>query len=675
MTLSSANIQFNSHGTPTASDFDDVYFSNANGLLESQYVFLKNNGIPDRWSNWHKHHFVVAETGFGTGLNFLATWQRFIEYRKENTTDSLKTLYFVSTEKFPLALDDLTSALAYWPDLAELSEQLLSQYPLLVEGCHRLEFEQGNLVLDLWFGDIQESLPQMVNSIDGRIDAWYLDGFAPSKNPDMWSSSLFKEMARLASSSCTFATFTAAGFVKRGLQEAGFKVEKRKGFGRKRDMLAGYIESPDVERKLQSYYYRNASDETVSTPEIAVIGAGLAGANCAFSLAQRGAQVSVFCTEQDIAQGASGNPQGGFYPNLNADASINSRVQASSFIYARQRYNSVLRQGYSFAHQWCGVLQLGFNEKVIQRQSTLVEYANWPESLITSVNPEQCAQIANIVLPYSGLFIKEGGWINPPQLVSSLLKAAADFGRVNVETSKRLISLKRQNKGWQLVFQDGSTASADIVVVATGAEPLDLPSLQHFPLNLVRGQVEAIPSQIPLTQLQTVICHKGYLTPEYQGQHALGSTYVKNDISTEYRAQECQINLQNHAKAMAECDWSRSLKSNNQGRAAIRCSSPDHLPLVGAVPDLAAQKKQFKDLYKALPISSYEQAKDETNLYMLRGLGSRGLTTAPLMAEILASQIYNQPLPLASELINALNPNRFLVKSAIRRENYPPTTT
>jgi len=194
-----------------------------------------------------------------------------------------------------------------------------------------------------------------------------------------------------------------------------------------------------------------------------------------------------------------------------------------------------------------------------------------------------------------------------------------------------------------------------------------MPYLRDLPFRLVRGQVEAVPSQGPLGALATVLCHKGYLCPEYEGHHALGSTYVKNQRSTQYRLDEQGANLLMNQNALAHCDWAQQIEGVNKGRAAIRCSSPDHLPLVGAVPNTNLQKQQYWDLYKALPNNHYPVPEDIPQLFMLCGLGSRGLTTAPLLAEVLASQIAAQSLPLEEGLLNALSPNRFLIRDLIRR--------
>ena len=237
-----AQVYFNDSGTPVADDFDDVYFSNDSGIDETHHVFIAGNDIPARWLAHTRRDFVIAETGFGTGLNCLVAMQAFAAFRAEHPEHPLKQLFILSTEKFPMARDDLARALTAFPVLEEAAKALLNNYPLSIQGCHRLHFDEFHTTLDLWIGDVHELLPQWHVPPRGMIDAWFLDGFAPGKNPDMWTEALFSQMARVSRQGATFGTFTAAGIVKRGLRDAGFVVEKRKGFGRKRDMLGGYFD-------------------------------------------------------------------------------------------------------------------------------------------------------------------------------------------------------------------------------------------------------------------------------------------------------------------------------------------------------------------------------------------------------------------------------------------------
>lgn len=256
-----ATLEFNAEGTPVSRDFDDVYFSNDNGLEETRYVFLGGNRLAERFPVHSHPLFIVAESGFGTGLNFLTLWQAFDSFRSAHPQATLQRLHFISFEKFPLTRDDLALAHQHWPELAPWAEQLQAQWPLPLPGCHRLLLDRGRVTLDLWFGDINELTDQLDATLNQTVDAWFLDGFAPAKNPDMWTPNLFNAMARLARPGATLATFTSAGFVRRGLQEAGFTMQKRKGFGRKREMLCGVMEQHLMPTLSAPWFYRSGSEK------------------------------------------------------------------------------------------------------------------------------------------------------------------------------------------------------------------------------------------------------------------------------------------------------------------------------------------------------------------------------------------------------------------------------
>lgn len=662
LTITNANIRFNENGTPYATEFEDLYFSDAQGIDETTHVFVKNNQLLERWQTHSDRLFTIAETGFGTGLNVLVTIMYFEKFCEQINSPEFR-LHFISIEKFPISHADLSKALALYPQLQRYAEPLLEQYPIPIAGCHRLSFLEGKVTLDLWLGDVHQVLPQIENKPLGIVDSWFLDGFAPSKNPDMWTQALFENMALLAKDQCHFATFTAAGHVKRGLREAGFSVEKRPGHGRKRDMLAGSIIKSTMNLSRLPYFVRVPAT-SYTAPKIAIIGGGLAGANCAYALSKRGLSSTIYCKEDRLAQGASGNAQGGFYPLLNADAGHSSQIQALAFNFASNLYKQLISQGFRFSHQWCGTLQLGFNDKVISRYRKLIDNKTWPEALLNWVDAPQASLVANLQLPYPGLYFPQGGWINLPELVAELTRAA----NATVIVKKQLTSLTPLDNTWQLSWQDGAQDNADIVIMATGSDSGNCQQMSQLPFRLIRGQVEAIHSQNELAELTTVLCHKGYLTPAYQGSHALGSTYVKEDKNCDYRLSEQQTNLAMHQKALTKCDWIHNIQPTANGRASIRCSTPDHLPMVGAIPDISAQTEQYQHLYKALPAHKYPQPINHKNLFMLCGLGSRGLTTAPLCAEMLVSHILDQPMPLSNHLLDALNPNRFLVRGLIRRQ-------
>ena len=680
-----AQVHFNESGTPVADHFDDVYFSNDSGIDETQHVFVAGNDLAERWQQWPNPTFVIAETGFGTGLNFLVAMRAFNEFRAANPDHPLKRLYFITTEKFPLPQQDMQRALEAFPVLKDEAEALASLYPMGLEGCHRLHFDNHSTTLDLWIGDVHELLPQWHSPVNGLIDAWFLDGFAPSKNPDMWTDALFSQMARLSKTGTTFGTFTAAGIVKRGLAGVGFTIKKRNGFGRKRDMLTGVFDqdNENVQHKLRlpaGPYYRYANDSLDKTSKVAVVGSGLAAATACLALVKRGISTTLYFDGDTLASGASGNPQGGFYPQLHSEASIASRIQAHSFLYARQAYDHTIEHAKAcgladVAHDFCGVIQLSFNDKVAERQNKLAAADVWPEALIKPVDSKEVSDIANLALPYSGLYIGLGGWLSPPQLVTAMIEEALQSGKLELKPNHTYVSheaVETTKQRVQIRFNFDSAESeevitADHLILALGAGAVNASDFNSLSLRPVRGQVEAIPTQMPIEQLNTVLCHKGYMTPVFEGRHALGSTYVKNDLSTDVRGDETEMNLATHEQALASTDIVQALQHDGKARAATRLGSPDHQPVVGALHNFDSLKEHYTMLGVGKPLTSAPVLPSSV-VSTLTCLGSRGLTTAPLMAEVLVSSLCKEPLPLSNELLNAVNTSRFMTREAIRNQ-------
>ena len=613
--LSNAKIHFNEQGTPVASDFDDVYFSNDGGMAETDYVFLQQNGLPDRWSAHSAAAFHIIETGFGTGANFLLSWQRFRQFRAANPAATCQRLYFSSFEKFPLSYNDLQQALAVHSELTDVCQLLLAHYPLPVSGCHRLCFDNGSVILDLWLGDVNALLPELT----AAADAIYLDGFAPSKNPDMWQEELFTGLARLSKDGTTVATFTSAGIVKRGLQQAGFAIKKVKGFGRKREMLIARFEAA------------NPVHSNDLPKEVCIVGGGIASLCLALNLIQRNIPVQLICEDDSVAQQASQNRQGAVYPNLHANQTPESQLHVLAFFYARQFYQRWQTQGLDFAMQWCGLLHLASNEQLSLRQQKLIGKALWPTHLVKAVAADEASTLAGLVLEHKGIFFPQAGWLSPKQFCQQALQFLLQQRNFRVSFNTRVTSLVRQSTGW-LLHTDKGDICTDSVVLATGKAINSFNQTQFLPLNKIRGQVTHI-AQPAMTELKTVLCHKGYITPAWQGVHCVGATFDRDADAADVKSEDDAENLQLVNDQLSEPAWFADTKVVGAA-AAFRATLPDHLPLAGAVPN-------------------------EPNLFLLGAMGARGILLSPLLAEQLACQICQEPLPLSQQLISKLLPVRF----------------
>jgi tRNA 5-methylaminomethyl-2-thiouridine biosynthesis bifunctional protein len=670
-----AELRWNEQGTPVSSQFDDIYFSESGGLDETRHVFLNGNHFPERFVTHPRPLLVIAETGFGTGLNFLTLWQAFSAFRQQHPLTTLQRLHFISYEKYPLSAEDLDKALAHWPELAAFAEELRQQWPLPFAGCHRLLLDGGRITLDLWYGDVTDLLPQSDPSLFQQVDAWFLDGFAPSKNPDMWTEGLFTSMAKLTRPEGTFATFTAAGFVRRGLQQAGFNVSRVKGHGKKREMLSGWREAGPKALHPAPWYSRTAATHP---EEVAIIGGGVASALLSLALLRRGSRVTLYCEDPQPALGASGNRQGAVYPLLNGRHDTIEQFFAHAFTFARRQYTQFAQLNLVFDHDWCGVAQLGYDEKS-QGKIDQIMAGEWPQALATALNAEQFTEQVGVPCGNGGVSYPLGGWLCPAQLTAQAIAHAQSLGLV-VHYQHQVTGIApTQTLGWQLSFAAQPEAEHATVVLANGADITRFGQSDKLPVYAVSGQVSHVPTAATLGQLKQVLCYDGYLTPVNPNNqhHCIGASYHRAERKPLYRDSDQQQNRQRLIDCLPGIDWPHEVDvSAGEARNGVRCASRDHLPMVGSVPDYVKLLANYADLPQRLKQQQeIEPAPDYANLYVLGALGSRGLSSAPLAAEILAAQITAEPLPLDSKTLAALNPNRMWVRKLLKgRPITPPET-
>jgi len=653
--LPHAQLDWDDQGRPYSRVFDDVYFSDKSGLEETRYVFLEQNNLRERFTALPDGgRLVIGETGFGTGLNFLCAWQLFEQHALAGAR-----LHFVSVEKYPLSLPDLQRALELWPELKRFADPLLAQYVAIHQGFQRLILDNGRVTLTLLIGDALELLPQL----DAQVDAWFLDGFAPAKNPDMWTAELFAELARLAAPGSTISTFTSTGWVRRLLNAAGFKMKRTPGIGHKWEILRGvFLGWPeDAEAPVAAKPWFARPTALTGERRALVIGAGLAGCATAASLATRGWQVSLLERHDALAQEASGNPQGVLYLKLSAHGTALSQLIVSGFGHTR-RLLEHLQRGVDWDD--CGVLQLAFNAKEAQRQAQLA--AAFPEDLLQVLDRENAEIQAGIALQSGGLFYPEGGWVHPP----ALCHWQATHPNIQVFTHHDVLELRRVDGHWQAWDGKSLLVEAPVVVLAGAAEIKRFPYSSELPLKRIRGQITRL-QQTPESQsLSTVVCAEGYVAPARLGEHTLGASFDFNNDDLTPTAAEHAGNL--HMLEEISQDLVTRLGAGTlqpealEGRAAFRCTSPDYLPIVGPLADSQA----FADAYIALSKDA-RQTPDIPcpwldGLYVNSGHGSRGLITAPLSGELLAAWLDDEPLPLPRAVAEACHPNRFAMRRLIR---------
>ncbi len=645
-----ARLDWDADGQPLSSSFGDVYFSRASGLEETRHVFLQHNQLAARCAALGSDaQLVIGETGFGTGLNFLCAWQLF-----EQCAPAGACLHFVSVEKYPLTHADLTRALALWPELAPFSSQLLAQYVAIHPGFQRLVLGGGRVILTLLIGDVLELLPQL----DARIDAWFLDGFAPAKNPEMWNDALFAQLARLSAPQATLATFTCAGFVRRGLIAAGFAMRKVPGFGHKREMLAGDFQGPQAAAG-QPWYAR--PPQVAGPRTVLVIGGGLAGCATAASLAARGWQVTLIEQAAELASAASGNPQGVLYLKLSAHHTALSQLIVGGFGLTRRLLASLPEGAHWSA---CGVLQLAFDADEALRQHRLA--AAFPSDLLRAVEPAEASTLAGIELSQGGLWYPQAGWAHPPALCRQL----AGHPRIRVLTRQQAGRLERSGAQWQAFDGEHLLAAASQVVLCNAADVRQFAAAAHLPLKSIRGQISRLPATPASRALRTVLCAEGYVAPVRQDEHTLGASFnfQRQDLlpSTEEHAGNLQL-LQDISPALATSLQASALDPTSlQGRVGLRATTPDYLPLVGPLVDAAQFRQQYAALGKDARLQFADTAPWLAGLHVNCGHGSRGLVTAALCGELLAAWLSTEPLPVARSVAEACHPSRFLLRELIR---------
>ncbi|WRH91137.1 bifunctional tRNA (5-methylaminomethyl-2-thiouridine)(34)-methyltransferase MnmD/FAD-dependent 5-carboxymethylaminomethyl-2-thiouridine(34) oxidoreductase MnmC [Pseudomonas fluorescens] len=653
--LPHAQLDWDDLGRPRSRVFDDVYFSDKSGLDETRYVFLEQNRLAERFTALPADgRLVIGETGFGTGLNFLCAWQLFEQHAVAGAR-----LHFVSVEKYPLSPADLKRALALWPELKPLADQLLTHYVAIHQGFQRITLANGRVTLTLLIGDALEQLPQL----DAQIDAWFLDGFAPAKNPDMWTAELFVELARLAAPGSTISTFTSTGWVRRLLNAAGFKMKRTPGIGHKWEILRGEFlgwpaeVAPPVPDK--PWFARPAP--TVGERRALVIGAGLAGCATASSLAARGWQVTLLERHAAVAQEASGNPQGVLYLKLSAHGTALSQLIVSGFGYTR-RLLETLQRGTDWDD--CGVLQLAFNAKEAERHAQLAEA--FPEDLLQWLDQPQAQARAGVGVSHGGLYYPEAGWVHPP----ALCQAQAAQPNIELLSHCQALQLRKVDDQWQALDGERLLASAPVVVLAGAAEIKRFAQSAELPLKRIRGQITRLAETTESHALSTVVCAEGYVAPARLGEHTLGASFDFNSDDLTPTTAEHVGNLamleEISSDLVARLHISEQPVDNLQGRAAFRCTSPDYLPIVGPLAD----REAFLEAYAALSKDA-RQVPDIAcpwldGLYINSGHGSRGLITAPLSGELLAAWLDNEPLPLPRSVAEACHPNRFALRQLIR---------
>lgn len=706
------------HSVPISRQFGDVYFSLQDGLAETRYVFLQQNRLPERFlrclsesSDLSVRPFTVLELGFGTGLNFLATWQLWRSVRQDWAKNGAKKdpirpsarLHFISTEKFPLNRSDLDRALKSWavayPDLAGLIDRLLAAYPPLIAGCHRLHFFEDNLTLDLWLGDAKDSLQKLDSSHGARVDAWFLDGFAPKCNADLWAEAIFLQMQRLSCYGTTVATFSSAGVVKRGLQAVGFCVSKVKGFGKKREMICAEFASDSAISDMsdntqydpQNNLHKKPSARSIvsAIPDanlpIVIVGAGVCGLMMAWSLAQRGVACRLLDQTAPLA-GASGNPRGLLAPKLTALSHVEEHLHTIGYLYSTRLYQQMndwanagqyFQNTHTFAQNFDDgdhdngdhraeknftadrpapiFERTGALDLMVQTHMTCAKIAQYPSEIAQVLDDRDAQDRTGLTQDLSrNHFLPQAGLINPQALADHVLAhPLIDFSVFDV-------AKLHPTDGTVILTQaDGQTITAKKAILCAGYASCDLDG-RLFQCRAIRGQLSWYPIASDAPNLPKIPLKYGGYCASFVGGSAenpqnaiqpdqryflLGASFMRNDTDLTPRSAE---DWQNREKLLAATpDLASTIATPDatwSARVGIRAQTPDYYPLVGS-PD--------GRIDPAVPV------------WVLYGMGSKGYTMAPVCAEILADRLTGQFAPVSQRLLAQIDPNRPRLKTPL----------
>lgn len=609
-----AVLETNARGVVISSHYDDVYYSGSKGWSLAQHVFLHGNGLPQRWQG--RDVFTVCETGFGTGLNFIALWQAW-----RNDPHRSQRLHTVSFEAHPFNSQDLAILLADVPVKSQsLVQALIAAWPQLLPGIHRLEFEGGNVTLTLVFGCVS----RMAKQVSACVDAFFLDGFRPSCNPEMWTPALFGQLVRMASQQATLSSRQCTDAVQKSLSLAGFLIDTTPGVQGRGQIITGRLR-PGM---------GNTTSRRLDYGAVTVVGGGIAAAGIAYTLAKRGHEVTVL--DPQFCVGLAGKHQhhlgAAMTPALSRDDDIRSRLSRAGIALSLLRWKGLSATAQPSP---CGTfVPVGKTSKELWR--TALQELQFPSDWVKWLDAEQAAEKTGIALSSGGLWFSQGQRVRPNHLLPALLSHRRIYCRTITAASLRRLA----TGNWSIIDLDGreiSQASNVVLANAVGAvdlllgvvPPAELPKMSA--MVQMAGQVSYFHSDnVPRSKV--VLAGEGYWLPVTPEVHVGGSTYHADAaIST--------ITTQGHQDIIGKLavllnvlpSGLGPIPGANDGWAGWRAAVSDRLPVIGPV-------------VKA------------PGLWLACGYGSHGLTWSALAAEVIATQLHHEPVPLERELLQKIAP-------------------
>jgi tRNA 5-methylaminomethyl-2-thiouridine biosynthesis bifunctional protein len=608
-----ADVAFDQGGTPVSKLYGDIYHARQGAMAQADHVFLRGNALPERWRG--RAGFTVCETGFGLGQNFLALWHAWLSDPQRSTR-----LHMVSFEAHPFSRADLARVLLpRVPDsMAGLARQLVDQWPALLPGMHRLEFQEGAVTLTLAFG----AVGRMAHLVQARADAFFLDGFSPSKNPEMWTPSLFGQLVRLAAKGATAATWCTAREVRDALSNAGFLVSRAPGLGGTRDMTVAVLR-PNLGR-----------DEPRSAPQdtVLVVGGGLAGAGVAHSLALRGRPCLVIDPVFERGLGAShkGHVAAAITPLISRDDDLRARLTRAGAQRALQRWQPLPARA---RPSRCGTIELAQDETEESERRRVLDALSFPRDWVSWLDGGDVSRLAGFRVAQGGVYFADGQLVLPELLIEALLGSpgvrclAASAGGLE----------PARGGGWRVLDAGGAPlAEGSTVVLANAARTRGLlPMGERLPklraMHELAGQVSYFDPD-PGHEPSLILGGAGYWLPRTAGVCVGGSTYVPNAAESLVTAQG-RMDIAGKLSGMLDVpkDELAGWVAGGEGWAGWRAVVAGRLPVIG-------------------------ELEGAPGVWLACAYGSRGLTWSALAGDIIAAALHHEPLMLERDLLRAVAP-------------------
>ena len=579
--------------------YNDIYFDKLNGPKETEHVYLNTNNLTKKFKN--KQKFVIAEIGFGTGLNFLLTWKLWKENRKTNGS-----LTYISFENAPLSKKDIERVYKKFKKLDGYSRFLLKNIPERCKSTHRIFIKADNINLILIYDDITSLI-----NFNFKADTWFLDGFSPKKNPLVWTDKLFKQLYNFTNLDGSLSTFSVAGHIRRGLLKAGFKVSKVSGYGNKKEI--SYAIKKDL---ISSNQYKFSCEKKIGP--VAIIGSGISGASLAYALRKRNIECFIIDKSYKLANGASGNKLALQMPKLTMDDSPYGLLSLEAFLYSRKiakNLNAIPRSD--------GLVLIPSRDRDILKFKKLLEN-NWPLDLLNN-NYDKL----NFLKFINHIYMKSSGIVDNSKFIQNLIKDVEFISKFDVKkiTSKDGLNI--------IIDKFGNRLKAKTVIWANGFEMTNLS--QNLPINPISGQVTYLKANELSSNLKINFSYGHHFSQAFKGYHQIGASFNRN-ANTCFREIDQNTNINSIPEFLRKNIYYNINESGH--RVSVRASTKDRMPFFGDLSALTGKKSN--------------------NIYILGGMGAWGFVYAPFYAELLVTKIINDQLVINSKLEKLLTIERLL---------------